>query len=557
MKIIEFLRTKKFFVNNVSDFFKSKKTSNGQSSNFFGTKTTMQNEYVDSLLKIKEGDAQARKEFIDSHKSFILETISHSLGKSAIPKNSREYDIGLDAFDYSIDLFNLEKDKDFLSFSGNIIKEWILEYVKEENSNSTLKQIDEEKYYLYCNYESSKDIAQFKRSLWEYGIKLSDLPSLSPDEKQNIGVCVRIAKYLATDNNLFQKVARNKNLSMEDLNDGIKLERKIFNKHKKYIIALTLIIKNNLRLLCSYLKNVNLRNDYSENIGVILEAKKDQAILFTLQGEFLTIKLSAPNKVGEQIKFGSYRIQRKNKNLNYIIAAWAVTSILICIILFKGFQMIMNNNTTTTTYNIVETPLPAKTLEPGSTGKSASVAVAETSQPGITSVPDLTTAPEKTSNLLVSEPVSTELPATKPVSTPDPLRPTASDKNTVATPSSIVSATPSQTDNTSSPTAIVVTKATDIPGEARISVHPPKVKVGEKYEVHFYMKGGNNGTTLILYQNEVEYKRFQLVDRTPRDQAKILSFDATEPGTYNYRWELINEFGTSSSKTVTVTVLEK
>jgi hypothetical protein len=70
------------------------------------------------------------------------------------------------------------------------------------------------------------------------------------------------------------------------------------------------------------------------------------------------------------------------------------------------------------------------------------------------------------------------------------------------------------------------------------------------------MKSGNNGTTLILYQDEKEYTRYDLVDRTPRDQARIISINATEPGVYNYRWELINEFGASTSKTVTVTVSE-
>ncbi|HPU41682.1 MAG TPA: anti-sigma factor domain-containing protein [Acetivibrio clariflavus] len=561
MKIEKFLSAKNFIAKNC------KKIANKQILNFFGKKTAIQNdyqnEYIDTIKKIKQGDQQLKKDFINKHKGFILESISHSLGRSAIPKNSPEFDVGLDAFDYSIDLFNPEKENDFLSFSEQIIREWILDYVKQENLNNSLRQIDEEKYYLYCNNESTKDIAQFKRSLWEYGIKLSDLPNLTPDEKQNIGVCVRIAKQLAIDDRLFQKVTGKKTLSVEDFNDGIKLERRLFNKYKKYIIALTLIIKNNLRLLCSYLRNVNLRNDLNENIGVILEIKNNQAILFTLKGEFLTVKLSTSNKVGEQIKFGSYRIQRKNKYQNYIIAAWAFTSVLICIIVFNGFKLIINNRTPAFSYSTVESPLPNQTVEPKST--SSNTAVDNAHQVGVTPAPDLTGMPKNTSSLLVSEPLSTELPATnRAVSTAQTIPTSSPNKIAAATPAPSIAVTPSQTADAvvpsqtanALPTSTAITKATGIPGEARISVHPPKVKVGEKYEVHFYMKGGNNGTTLILYQNEVEYKRFELVDRTPRDQARILSFDATKPGTYNYRWELINEFGTTSSKTVTVTVVE-
>lgn len=525
MKILEFLRTRKFPKEKVLDFFRKIKFSKKGFLDFFGTKTTIRNEYIDSIINIKQGDISARKDFTDRHKSFILETISHSLGRSAVPKNSPEFDIGLDAFDHSIEMFNPDKDNDFLSFSEQIIREWVLSYLREENSNNMRGQIDEEKYYLYSNYESTKDISQFKMNLWEYGIKIGELPYMSPDEKQNIGVCLRIAKKLSTDSALFQKVAKDNNLSLEDFADGIKLDKKIFNKHKKYIIALTLILKNNLKLLCSYLKNLNLRNDFSENIGVILEINKGQAVLFTLQGEFLSIKLSKFGKVGEQIKFGSYRVQKKNRYQKYVVGAWAVTSILIVFLLFNGLRIILNNDKPAVAYNIEETPLP-------------------------TEKPVFSPSPQKTSAFLAIEPTSSELPATNPVSTKAPSSPTPTESYSVA------AASPTKSNNASPVSTTVVTKANAKPDEARISAKPLKVKVGEKYEVHFYMKYGNNGTTLILYQNEREYKRFDLVDKTPINQARILSFTAAVPGTNSYRWELINEFGTTSSKTITVTVLE-
>jgi len=541
MRILEFLRTKEI-TNKVLEFFKNKKFTNKQILNIFASKSTVKNDYYDSIIKVKQGDNSAKKNFIDRHRSFILETISHCLGKSAIPRNSPEYDVGMEAFEHAIDLFNPDKDRDFLLFSEQIIKEWVLSYIREKSSKNSHNQINQVKYYLYSSYESTKDISQFKRNLWEYGIKLGDLPYFSPVEKQNIGVCVRIAKYLATNNELFQKVANNKSLSLDDFNERINIEKRLFNKHKKYIIALTLIIKNNLQLLCSYIKNVNLRNDFSENIGVILEIKNEYAILFTLQCEFLTIKLNTKNKVGEQIKFGSYRIQKKNKNQKYIVAAWAFTSALLVFILINSYNIFMHNYKPTVSYNNSETPLPSVTSDQKNSTDIVTIV------PESTPATSFTNTPKKTSTSLASEPLSSKLPATNPI---------VSTKTSKPTPlQSGITSTPSQSANISPSATIVITKAKGKPDEARISVHPPKVKVGEKYEVHFYMKKGNNGTTLILYQNEQEYKRYDLVDRTPNAQARILSFDATKSGTYNYRWELTNEFGTTSSKTVTVTVLE-
>lgn len=551
MKISGFFRTMKFSRDKLVELLRSIKTTNKKRLASFRKKRDVKNEYFDSILNMKQGDLFARKDFTDRHKGFISETISHILGKSTIPKNSPEFDIGLDAFDHSIDLFNPEKDKDFLSFSEQIISEWVLSYVREVNSNYTPNQIDEEKYYLYSNYESTKDISQLKMVLWEYGIKLGELPNLSPDERQNIGTCVRIARKLSNDSVLFQRIVKNKVLSSEDFTDGIKLDRKIFNKHKKYIIALTLILKNNLRLLCSYLKNVYLRNDFTENIGVVLEINNDQAILFTLQGEFLSVKLNKSNKVGEQITFGSYRVQRKNRNLKYIVAAWAVTSIIICFAAYQGLMMIINNNRSVATYDSEDIPLSnnsqvtksTPTITPEATNTNMVSLITATSEPEITATPIVSKTPvtaKPTDNPSVT-PVSTKAPATS---------------LTPAVTSNIVATTSIQPDNVTPVSNTVISKANGVPGEVRISVDPYKVKLGSKYTVDFYMKSGNNGTMLILYQNDKEHSRYPDTDETPQPQARKVEFKADTPGTYTYRWELINQFGSTSSKTITITINE-
>jgi len=537
----------KFSRDKLVELLKSKKTTKINHLISFRTKNDVKNEYLDCIINIKQGDLSLKKDFTERHKGFISETISHTLGKSTIPKNSPEFDIGLDAFDHSIELFDPGKDKDFLSFSENIIREWVLSYVREINSNYIHNQIDETKYYLYYNYESTKDISQFKMNLWEYGIKLRELPNLSPDEKQNIGTCVRIAKKLSNDSALFQRIAKHKALSSEDFADGIKLDRKIFNKHKKYIIALTLILKSNLRLLSSYLKNVYLRNDFSENIGVILEINNDQAILFTLQGEFLTVKLNKSNKVGEQVKFGSYRVQRKNKNLKYIVAACAVTSIIICFAVYQGFMMFINNNSSLTTYGSEDIPLSNNTqvtkatpaITPEATYANLLASNTATSEPEITATPSAKITPRKTS--VTATPVITKAAV---------IAPTPVATNNIAVPTS------SQSKNVSPVTTAANSKANGVPGEVRISASSYKVKLGSKYTVDFYMKSGNNGTMLILYQNDKEHSRYPDTDDTPKPQARKVEFQADTPGTYTYRWELINQFGSTSSKTITVTVHE-
>lgn len=555
MKIMDFFRTLKFSSEKLVGFFKPQKTEKESSKGFIKVKNNVNNDYLDLINSIKTGNLAARKDFTDKHKGFISETISHALGKSTIPKNSPEFDIGLEAFDHSIDLFTPGKDKDFLSFSEQIIKDWVLSYIRDSKSSLMYNQITEEKYYLYSNYESTKDISEYKMSLWEYGIKLRDLPYSSPDDKQNIGTCVRIAKKLANDSSLFEKVIKSKNLSSEDFTDKIKLDKKIFNKHKKYIIALTLILKGDLKLLSSYLKNVYLRNDFTENIGVILEINNDQAIIFTLQGEFLTLKLNKSNKVGEQVRFGSYRVQKKNIHYKYIVAAWAVTSLMICFAIYQGLAMLTRNKTLTD-LDSQSIPLANNTQLPNTTSANTPNSTNNSAIADVTLSPDIELTATPSAKITPKKATATAKPTVKP--TPSPVN----TKVAVATPtpaitSTIPSPTVNQSNNTTAPaTTAGTTKATGVPGEVRISAVPYKVKVGSKYTIHFYMKSGNNGTMLILYENGKEHSRYPDTDETPNPQAKIVELQADTPGTYTYWWELVNEYGSTSSQMITVTVYE-
>jgi DNA-directed RNA polymerase specialized sigma subunit len=67
------------------------------------------------LEKIRSGDMQLRKKFIEENSKFIAKTVSKTLGKSAVPKNSEEFELGLSAFNYSIDDFDLKSGEDFLN----------------------------------------------------------------------------------------------------------------------------------------------------------------------------------------------------------------------------------------------------------------------------------------------------------------------------------------------------------------------------------------------------------------------------------------------------------
>ncbi|WP_158560753.1 DUF7594 domain-containing protein [Paenibacillus contaminans] len=74
------------------------------------------------------------------------------------------------------------------------------------------------------------------------------------------------------------------------------------------------------------------------------------------------------------------------------------------------------------------------------------------------------------------------------------------------------------------------------------------------FSVSMNMWWGTNGTTYRLYENGVLIDTQTLSDRSPQAQSAMTAIQGRQAGTYEYRCELVNEAGMTSSETRTVKV---
>lgn len=77
---------------------------------------------------------------------------------------------------------------------------------------------------------------------------------------------------------------------------------------------------------------------------------------------------------------------------------------------------------------------------------------------------------------------------------------------------------------------------------------------GGTYTVTANMWWGTNATSYTFYENGVAVGQGDLTANTPNSQTATLNVEAKEKGTYTYRVDFTNAAGTTSSKTMTVTV---
>lgn len=99
----------------------------------------------------------------------------------------------------------------------------------------------------------------------------------------------------------------------------------------------------------------------------------------------------------------------------------------------------------------------------------------------------------------------------------------------------------------------VTAAASGAPGTP--SVYQSNWNNSPNYSIGFNMWWGNNGTSWKLYENGTLIHTGTLADQSPNAQTAVFAFTNKPSGTYVYKVDLVNDYGTSSSGTISYTVV--
>lgn len=501
------------------------------SSNFF-SRDKLSKENLKSFIEgLRSGDNESRNDFIDENKSFILKVVSNALKRSTIPQNSKEFEIGLSSFNYAIDTYDLNSDDDFLTYAQKVIKNSVYDYIKFLSTNSTTYTSQIENEYLYRDYENKDEISRFKLKLWELGITLDSLVKVTPGDKESMHTSLSIARKFLSNPEVFNNISSKSGIPYDLLDKDTKNNKKFIEKHKAYIIALALILNSNLGIFKSYLKNAESDNKSSDNVGIILELFKDKALFFTLEGKFTItdIKSNPTLYIGKQIIIDNDYIRKPSNFTKYSV--FAVSFFVITLTLLLGFTYLLRDDSTTV-YSPKESEGKNVAVSDGNRDKNKSVPVATATAPTLLSpTPKLST---QSPSFVPAAPTSEPLYTSTPIKPKDTKKPKTTKKVPEPTP----------------PTD----KAIGPPDTPVISCDIESVNVGDSYNISMNMGGGNNGTIIVLYENDkiVLYRRHK--DDSPNQQTESMSFKAKSKGIFKYRYKLLNAKGAASSETITITV---
>lgn len=217
---------------------------------------------TESLIKKAQfGDHQAREKIIEQCKPFIIKVSSTICKRYLNWGADEELSIALLAFDEAIDSYEKGYNASFTTFAHRVIHRRLIDYFRKESKQKHLSLVPID----YENNEftrSEKDIsiaefrekgqqedlaftiAVFNNILHEYGISFKDLVKCSPKHRDTRENLMRIAMYIAENKDLFTQMITKKRLPVKDLCIRLGYSRKVIEKGRKYIIALTLILSH-------------------------------------------------------------------------------------------------------------------------------------------------------------------------------------------------------------------------------------------------------------------------------------------------------------------------
>jgi len=209
---------------------------------------------INDRIYLAKNDETEREKLIKDYTPFVIKQLSYITNKYIDEKNSDELSIGLIAFNEAINTYDKTKGS-FLSFSSLLIKRRIIDYFRKNNYYNTVPLEFYNEIPQDITSENRKlEMLSFMSMLNLYNITLEELVKQSPSHNDTRKLAAKIAYTISENDDLLNYIRTKRNLPLKDISKILNISRKTIEKHRKYIIALVIIISEDLPILKEYIK---------------------------------------------------------------------------------------------------------------------------------------------------------------------------------------------------------------------------------------------------------------------------------------------------------------
>jgi RNA polymerase sigma factor len=212
---------------------------------------------------IRNGDSDLRNQFIHRYHPYILKTTSRFFRRYIDPQRDDEFSVALAAFDEAITQYSSDGGRLFLGFAETVITRRLIDYVRQEKKHAAsvpysafdtesddgdapMNRIEvSQALEVYSQQQSADErrmeINSLTKELSVFGITFADLVDHSPRHQDSRRTLLAMGKRLALNENLFRALRDKRQLPIKELYTNESVSRKTIERHRKYLIAISLI----------------------------------------------------------------------------------------------------------------------------------------------------------------------------------------------------------------------------------------------------------------------------------------------------------------------------
>lgn len=202
-------------------------------------------------------DEKLKNELIGEYRNFILSSASKTLNRG-ITDSDDEFMTAMIAFNEAIDSYDRDKGK-FLSFASVIIRNRLIDELRRNSRNAaaTFSELENEVGTPFDipsidSHDIKWEIEALTAELKEFGISFFELTAVSPKSRKTKRLCFDAVRYIIKHDRLLKTVISKHILPVKEVSDGVPLNRKTLERHRKYIIAAVIIVTQDYPEISAY-----------------------------------------------------------------------------------------------------------------------------------------------------------------------------------------------------------------------------------------------------------------------------------------------------------------
>ncbi len=218
-------------------------------------------------------NAQAADDLIRDYTPFIRSEATKSMTRLCTEQDD-EYSIAMMAFYEAV--MGYERGRGaFLNYASLLIRSRLIDYSRkeqrhkghislyEENGSEDDRVLldtiaDSRDYFEEAAHREAtrQEIEELTAVMAAFGVTFADVADNCPRQDRTLQACAKAIHYASENLHLLEEMLKNKKLPLSQLVHGSGAERKTLERHRKYIVAMLLILTNGYEIIRGHLYRV-------------------------------------------------------------------------------------------------------------------------------------------------------------------------------------------------------------------------------------------------------------------------------------------------------------